>query len=125
MRHRFRCKIRPQPNERRRYAALCRWCELAGVNHSGTLSGWHSCDVAERRRCWRRLGKPMDAGARFALMQHDHISGEARRFKQLWVEHAAANKPQPCPIQKAAAFSNKARSCAALVGLRRKNLTMG
>jgi type VI secretion system secreted protein VgrG len=35
--------------------------------------------------------RQMSAGARFTLTQHDHYSGEAREFKLLWVEHAAAN----------------------------------
>jgi type VI secretion system secreted protein VgrG len=35
--------------------------------------------------------RQMSAGARFTLTQHDHYSGDAREFKLLWVEHAAAN----------------------------------
>jgi type VI secretion system secreted protein VgrG len=35
--------------------------------------------------------RQMSAGARFTLTQHEPYSGEAREFKLLWVEHAAAN----------------------------------
>ena len=42
--------------------------------------------------------RQMSAGARFTLTQRDYYSGEAREFKLLWVEHAAANN---LPVQVA------------------------